>query len=309
MGGTGKTPQVEYLIRLLRNKYTIATLSRGYKRKTSGFIIAANGENVDTIGDEPLQYKTKFPELIVAVDENRRRGINRLLSQFPDLDVILLDDAFQHRSVKPGFSILLTDYHKPLYTDYIFPAGTLRESKKGIKRANIIIVSKTPRIFSPITRRSMEEKLKACPGQSVFYSFIKYSDPVPLNEPSPLPDLKKIHTIVMLTGIANPDPMEIHLRPLCTDLITLTFPDHHQYTKKDLTLIRDTFDNIINKSKIIITTEKDAMRMRNVNLATQLIDLPVSILPVEVEFHQEEGEAFDKQILDYIAINKRKLKE
>jgi tetraacyldisaccharide 4'-kinase len=305
MGGTGKTPQVEYLIRLLKNNYKLATLSRGYKRKTKGFIIAGPEHSADMIGDEPLQYSTNFPDITVAVDEKRVRGINNLLREIPDLDIILLDDAFQHRKVKPGLSILLTDYHKPWYTDYIFPAGTLREPRCEMKRADIIIVTKTPKIFSPIIRRDILEKIKPADHQSLYFSFIKYGEPTPLCKNTPPIELKNIHTIVMLAGIANPDPMEIYLHEHCDELITLTFPDHHDFSGKDLQMLRDTFINVLSKSKIIITTGKDAMRLSNARLTRQLEDLPVYILPVETLFHHDEGEIFNKQITDYVTRNKR----
>ncbi len=304
MGGTGKTPHVEYLIRLLYEEYKIATLSRGYGRTTKGFLLVDANATAETAGDEPLQYIKKFPEICVALDEKRVRGISKILSQFPDIETILLDDAFQHRYVKPGLSILLTDFYKPFSHDYIFPSGTLRELKSGMKRADIIIVTKCPRVLSPITCKSMEEEMKIQHGQSVYYSYIEYGKLIPMNEFSIKKDVGKFSTIFMFAGIANPYPLEDQLKSFADRVETLKFRDHYQYQPKDMMKIKETFESIFSKNKIIVTTEKDAMRIKGTSLMNFFVDLPFFYLPIEVKFHKKEKNKFDKQIIDYVRKNK-----
>ncbi|MCX6272437.1 MAG: tetraacyldisaccharide 4'-kinase [Bacteroidetes bacterium] len=307
MGGTGKTPHIEYLIRLLKEDYKVATLSRGYRRKTRGFLLADPGSTAETIGDEPLQYRRKFEDIPVAVCENRKEGIRRLLAQYPDLDVILLDDAFQHRSVKSGISIVLTDYHKPYTQDYIFPVGMLREFRSGAKRSDIVIKTKTPKIFSPITRRSLEEDIKPAPHQQLFFSYLTYGMPVPLFEKEDSPCKSSYNTVLMVTGIANPDPLEIYLKEsdFFNELEKMIFPDHHLFTLKDAGTISKTFHNIVTRNKVMITTEKDAMRLRDSSLATLLDSVHAFYLPIEVEFHKQDKLIFDQQMLDYVRKNKK----
>jgi tetraacyldisaccharide 4'-kinase len=309
MGGTGKTPHVEYLIRLLKDRYKVATLSRGYHRKTKGFILAGNEASAESIGDEPMQYWRKFPDIFVAVCEKRREGIKKLLSLHPEIEVILLDDAFQHRFVKPGLSILLTDYHKPFISDQVFPVGLLREFRSGYKRANIIIVTKTPKIFSPITRRSMTEEIKPAPHQRLFFSYLKYLTPQALDPMNFIHCKPSYNEVLMVTGIANPDPLEIQLKEsgFFNELIPMIFPDHHLYSEKDIHKITETFHNIVTKNKVMITTEKDAMRMRDPALAHLLEDIPAYYFPVQVEMQKNDKSTFDQLILDYVKKNKRNL--
>ncbi|MHC1708434.1 MAG: tetraacyldisaccharide 4'-kinase [Bacteroidales bacterium] len=309
MGGTGKTPHVEYLVRLLQDKYKIATLSRGYRRKTSGFFLAGNEASAETIGDEPLQYWRKFPGIIVAVCENRREGIKKLLELHPETEVILLDDAFQHRYVKPGLSILLTDYHKPFTADHIFPFGKLREFRSGYKRADIVVVTKTPKIFSPITRRSMTEEIKPVHHQRLYFSYLKYMTPMSLDPMNFIHCKSSYNEVLMVTGIANPDPLEIHLKEsgFFNELHPMIFPDHHLFTDKDVKKISESFHNIVTKNKVMITTEKDAMRLRDPALAHLLEDIPVYYFPVEVEIHKTDKTSFDQLVLDYVKKNKRNL--
>ncbi len=308
MGGTGKTPHVEYLIRLLGEKYSLATLSRGYRRKTSGFVIAGPEATAESIGDEPMQYWRKFPNITVAVCENRREGIRQLLEHQPDLQVILLDDAFQHRYVRAGLSILLTDYHKPFNKDHIFPTGKLREFRAGYRRADIIVVTKTPRIFSPITRRAMTEEIRPLQHQKLLFSYLKYNTPRPLDPFNLFPCKDSYGTVLMVTGIANPDPLEIHLKEsgFFNELETMIFPDHHYYTLKDVQRISQTFHNIVTRNKVLITTEKDVMRLNDPELAPLLEDIPVYFLPVEVDFHKTDKSVFDQLVNDYVRKNQRK---
>jgi tetraacyldisaccharide 4'-kinase len=304
-GGTGKTPHIEYLIRLLMPGMFIATLSRGYGRESNGFILASKRSNVKYIGDEPLQFLKKFEGVKVAVDEKRSRGIHLLLEKYPELNVILLDDAFQHRYVKPGLSILLTDYHRPYTEDLILPSGTLREFRTGAARANIIVVTKTPRIFSPITRRRIVEELKPTSRQHVYFSYIKYVEPVPVFD---IPDLTfpaKVTNILLFTGIANDYPLREHLERMCSELVVMKFPDHHPYTIKNVEEITRRFHDLPTQKKILITTEKDVMRLKTPELSTYLKNLPLFCVPMEIDFHGADKEKFDNEILRYVKQNQR----
>jgi tetraacyldisaccharide 4'-kinase len=301
MGGTGKTPHIEYLTRLLMDHYKIAILSRGYKRKTVGFRIATTGDTAESMGDEPIQYFNKFQGILIAVAEQRKLGIEQIMKAAPETEIILLDDAFQHRWVKPGLSILLTDYHKPYYDDQLFPAGSLREHRSGANRADMIVVTKTPKVFSPITRRIMKDKLNPLPNQPVHYSFIKYGEfraftPVVSSCVRP-----SFNTILLFAGVANPYPLEEHLRPYCEELECIYFGDHHEYTTADIARIKETFTNIVSRKKAIVTTEKDIMRLAKPELLAILNELPVFYKPLEIVFHEGSRAVFHKQILDYVA--------
>ncbi len=306
-GGTGKTPHVEYLIRLLSPLNKVSTLSRGYGRRTRGYLMAKAGSTAANIGDEPMQYFRKFPEAGVHVDEKRRRGIETILKTDPDTDVILLDDAFQHRYVKPGLSILLTDYHKLYYKNYILPVGSLREARRGARRADIIVVTKTPSILSPILRRQIIAEIKPAPHQNVYFSYIRYSDIVPLwsDNCRNIPE-KKFSQILVFAGIANTYPLQDHLSKMCQDLTILQYPDHHQYTLEDLDRIKRKFDDLYSRNKLLVTTEKDAMRLLSPGLDEKARQLPVHYLPIIVEFHINDKQAFDEQILNYVRTNQRK---
>jgi len=305
-GGTGKSPHTEYLIRLLSDKLLVATLSRGYGREGSGFVLASKRSNVKYIGDEPLQYVKKFPNIKVAVDEKRVRGIKRLIDKFPDLGVIFLDDAFQHRWVKPGLSILLTDFHHLYNEDFVFPSGRLREFRSGAKRADIIIVTKTPKVFSPITWRRLLEDLKPRPYQKLFCSYITYGNLVPFNEEQDLAILRKLTYILLFTGIANDYPLQEEARRKCSEVCVLKFPDHHKYNMKDLELIRTRYVDLPSRKKIILTTEKDLMRLKNPEFNNFLNDLPLFYLPIEINFHEKDKPVFDKLITDYVGKNQSK---
>jgi tetraacyldisaccharide 4'-kinase len=300
VGGTGKSPLIEYLVRLLKN-HKVAVISRGYKRKSSGYLRAEPYHTVSDIGDEPLQFSRKFPELLVAVDERRRRGIELTLAHDPGIEIILLDDAYQHRYVRPGLSILLTDYHH-LYTgDYPMPTGYLREFRSGARRADIIVVTKTPKIFSPIIRRELTKELAPRDNQHLFFSYIEYGPPRPLTVTGiPAPQGLKASYILMFTGIANAYPLQEYLSGFCNDLTVIDFGDHHAYTAQDMKKIFDAFDNIISKDKFIFTTEKDAMRIDGADYRTWLEGRPLFYIPIVIRFHTSEGPGFDKIILDYV---------
>lgn len=305
-GGTGKTPHVEYLINLLSDTYNVCTLSRGYGRKTSGFRIAQPQDHAGTIGDEPAQFYKKFLKLTVAADENRRNGINKLLTLRPDTDVILLDDAFQHRYVKPGMSILLTDYHKLYTKDYLLPFGTLRESRKGAKRANIIVITKTPNELSPIERKSIVDGINPSPEQTVLFSFVKYGAIRSLwNHGETIKTDCHYGVIQLVTGIGNPYPLEYELRSKCNELTIIRFRDHHKYTSEDIELINRNYSDIYTCNKLLVTTEKDGMRMLDPAIIEQASQLPFYYIPMEVDFHNGDKQIFDELILGYVRQNKR----
>lgn len=306
-GGTGKTPHIEYLIRLLHPRVHVATLSRGYGRKTRGFRQAEYGDNATVVGDEPMQYLMKFPDISIFVDEKRKRGIRKLLKKQPSTEVVLLDDAFQHRFVKPGFSILLTDYLNPYTGNYLLPAGSLREPVSGAKRADAIIVTKSPKVLSPITYRSMVEELKPLPHQEVFFSYIDYGKMVPLWDEMPEPeDNHKYSNILLFAGIANIYPIQEYLSNYCFELITIEFKDHYRYKAKDLERIKENFNDLYSRNKMLVTTEKDAMRLIVPEIYDLARELPLHYLPIEVKFHNQFKDSFNKKILTYVDENKPK---
>ena len=288
VGGTGKTPQIEYLIRLLSDKYNIATLSRGYKRKSEGFILADENSNAAILGDEPFQFYKKFKNIQVAVDANRKNGIENLLNKTPKLQIILLDDAFQHRKVKAGFYILLTTYSELYCNDYMLPTGNLRESRSGANRANLIIVTKCLKTISENEQSKIRKKLKLKNYQHLFFSYIEYDDKIYSdNEIKLISDLKGLPKL-LLAGIANPKPFFDYLKNDFDEI--LTFPDHHHFSEKDIENIK-----LKAKNNLIITTEKDFVRLQG-----QFIDNQLFYLPIKSSF-VSNGSDFDKNIIDYIA--------
>jgi tetraacyldisaccharide 4'-kinase len=305
MGGTGKTPHIEYIIRLFKDNFLIATLSRGYGRESSGFILGSKRSNVRYIGDEPLQFIRKFDNIKVAVDEKRTRGIESLLEKIHRIDIILLDDAFQHRWVNPGYSILLSDYHHLYTEDHVLPAGRLREFAFGAKRADCIIITKTPKVFSPITRRRIISELRPKPNQRVYFSFIKYGEPIPLHDHITAELQSKYSFILLFTGIANNDLLKEHLRRICNDLTTIEFKDHHQYKEQDLRRIMCKYDDLPTQKKILITTEKDVMRLRIPELNAIIKTMPIYYIPIEIDFHGDDKYSFDKSLIEYVEENKR----
>jgi tetraacyldisaccharide 4'-kinase len=293
VGGTGKTPQIEYLIRLLSPNYKIATLSRGYKRKSKGFILANATSNAEILGDEPFQFFQKFPQIQVAVDADRKNGIEQLLNQSDKPEIILLDDAFQHRKVKAGFYILLTAFDDLFCDDFILPTGNLRESKQGAKRADMIIVTKCPENLSEIAQQKIKAKLKKfIPGndsslETVFFTKITHEDSVYSNDKemkvSAIKDVDKL----LLAGIAKPEPFFAYLQS-AKDVI-LKFPDHHHFSKNEILEIKNKSNN-----KPIITTEKDFVRLKDSILKEKLFYLPIKSSFIS------DSNIFDKNILDYV---------
>lgn len=305
VGGTGKSPHIEYLIRLLQDNFKIAVLSRGYKRKSRNFVTASDSVKWQEIGDEPMQFFNKFKKnnIIIAVDEKRKRGIRNLINKFSDLSLILLDDAFQHRHVKPGLSVLLTDYYNPYYNDFLLPSGTLREPAIEAKRADIIVVTKCPRVLSPITIKTIEEKIKPAPHQELFFSYIKYDNLCPVSgiNLDIIPD--KFYSIMIVAGIANTYPLEEHLKRMCVELEILKFADHHNFSDNDIAIICKKFHNIVSKNKILVTTEKDLIRFENHKMFDSLKELPFFYVPIKIEFHKNYKNQFDQKILNYVRKN------
>ncbi len=309
VGGTGKTPTVEYLIRLLAGRYRVAVLSRGYKRKTKGYILSTTASSIEEIGDEPWQIKQKFPDVIVAVDANRRRGIERLMTDeaTKDVDVILLDDAFQHRYVKAGHNILLVDYHRIISDDCLLPAGRLRERPSSSTRASTIIVTKCPQHINAMGFRVILSSLNVRPYQQLFFSTFTYETMHQLWGDGMLePEtLRKDNThVLLLTGIAGPRQMEQDVRKFVQHVSTLTFPDHHYFTKRDVDTINRALQDLP-QPHIIITTEKDAARLLHLEGLTEEVKRCTYVLPIGISIMREEKEKFDKTINDYVQENKR----
>lgn len=308
MGGTGKTPLTEYLIRLLQDDYKVATLSRGYGRKTKGFVLADEKANALTIGDESMQYFKKFAKATVAVSENRNKGVDKLLENVPDLELILLDDAFQHRHIKPGLQILLTDFYRLYSKDYVFPAGRLREFRSGSDRADIVVVTKTPVVLSPITRRRITRELNLKKNQLLLFSKIAYDKLTPYF-PNYTKRLKKQYShIVLFTGIANNYPLQDHLKQFCTELTVLSFPDHYAYQQKDIDHILKTYDDVFSKNKIVVTTEKDAMRLQDCKKIFLFEEVPFYYVPIRTVFHNGDGKLLSKACMEFLNNAKRHTK-
>lgn len=307
VGGTGKTPHTEYLIRLLQKEFKVATLSRGYKRKTRGFVLASPSSTAREIGDEPYQMARKFPDITVAVDADRREGITLIQQEHPDTEVILLDDAFQHRYVKPGLSILLTDYNRPAYQDLPLPAGRLREPLKGKERADIVIVTKCPANLSGTEQKEIKEKLQLRPEQDLFFTTMKYGKLYPLFSDTakrPLDSLEKQEEILLLTGIASPDSLVKTLRTHCEKVCLLAFPDHHAFDRRDLQKLAKMFGQLTKGRRMIVTTEKDAARLTAYKLDESIRE-HLYILPIEVEFLNKEETTFNLKIIEYVRKNPR----
>ena len=297
-GGTGKTPHVEYLIKLLQDRYRVATMSRGYKRSTEGFLMADDNTNALKIGDEPMQYHLKFPEAIVSVAEQRITGIPQLLLKRPDIEVVLLDDAYQHRSVKAGKNILITDYTKPFYKDYVLPFGTLREGRSSYKRADFIIVSKCPPQLSAQEAQDMETRINKKEHQQVYFSSIKFEAPYNFIDGSPA-NLQGAN-IVLVTGIARPEPLTEHLKSIGADVHNLSYPDHHYFGSQDLNEIKSTYDNWQASNKVIATTEKDAARLHLHMDKIKAWNIPVVVIPISMSILFGKEQEFNSQIEAYV---------
>ncbi|MBO4660048.1 MAG: tetraacyldisaccharide 4'-kinase [Prevotella sp.] len=307
VGGSGKTPHVEYLIRLLNQHIKVAVLSRGYKRKSKGFVLADNDTPMSQIGDEPYQMKQKFPDIYVAVDKDRCHGIDTLLNNeaTKDTGVILLDDAFQHRYVTPGINILLVDYHRLITHDALLPAGRLREPVSGKDRADIVIVTKCPKDLKAIDYRVLTKTMSLYPYQNLYFTYIDYCNlhKVWGEDELRLDDLSETN-VLLLTGIASPQQLLVDLKEKCQTLTPLSFPDHHQFTEQDILKINDVYSNL-SEPKIIITTEKDTTRMKTVTNLDDNAKDNTYVLPIKVAFLQKQEPMFNNKILSYVQKNSR----
>lgn len=307
VGGTGKTPHVEYLTEILHEKQNIAVLSRGYKRKTSNFLLVKRKSRVSDVGDEPLQIRQKFPDVHVAVNKDRVEGIKKLKLRFNNLDVVILDDAFQHRYVKPGLSILLVDYNRPVYDDTLLPAGNLREPLASMRRANIIIVTKCPDELSSAEKRLIIDRLHLNAHQDLYFTSYEYG---PLTRVFGGKHKKKTLTldqlesygasVMIVTGIANPSPLRKFLGQQVRIDEEITFPDHHFFTGKDISLMKLKYDAIDTKKKYIIITEKDAVRLREVEVPHGKFRKAFYYIPIKVRFHGTGQKSFDRRIRKFI---------
>ena len=313
VGGSGKTPHVEYLVELLKDYMQVAVLSRGYKRKSRGYVLADAETPMKMIGDEPFQMKRKYPDVYVAVDKNRCAGIDRLTTDeaTKNTDVVILDDAFQHRYVTPGINILLVDYHRLIVYDKLLPAGRLREPLSGKHRADIVIITKCPKDLNPIDYRVLSKAMDLYPFQDLFFTTIDYKalNPVFEKEASkdliPLTSLAKFN-VMLLSGIALPKQLEMDLEQYMGEKIpmVLSFPDHHAFKAKDVKMINASFAQM-NQPKIIVTTEKDKARLLNLEGLDEEVRKNIYALPIKVNFMLEKGERFNEKILSYVRKNSR----
>jgi tetraacyldisaccharide 4'-kinase len=308
VGGTGKTPHVEYLIRLLKDRTNLAVLSRGYKRKSHGFVLADNDSTMYDIGDEPFQIKQKFPDITVAVDKKRTRGISRLINgeAGKEIDVILLDDAFQHRYVTAGINILLIDYHRLIIYDELLPAGRLREPIGSKNRADIVIITKCPSDIKPMDFRVITKAMELYPYQQLYFSTHEYGKLERIDNPVHQESLESLADkhVLLLTGIASPEQMKLELESYTKDIQSLAFADHHQFKKKDIQRINDTF-NSLPSPRCIITTEKDAVRLRTVEGLSDEVLQHLYVLPIRIKLLLDQEESFNKHIINYVRKNSR----
>ena len=311
VGGTGKTPHTEYLAGLLSGNFKVATLSRGYKRKTRDFRIATITSLVSEIGDEPMQIFRKFPDVLVTVDRNRVHGVNRILEEDPETEVIILDDAFQHRSITPGFSILLSDFERLIVRDHMMPYGNLRESKANMRRADIILITKSPENISPMQRRLIVKEVDKAPYQNLYFTSLKYEDPRPVFDSK---DREETHLnishctgcgIVLITGIANPLPLKEYIQKTTGEIIHLSFPDHYNFKERDIINISSAYKKLKSPIKYLFTTEKDAVRLREFTNIAEPVRSAFYYIPVGIHFLNDDKEKLDNQIVDYVRKNKR----
>lgn len=298
LGGTGKTTLTEWLINELYPKYKIAVLSRGYKRKTKGYKVVNVTDLHSKVGDEPLQIKRKFPDIPVVLHEKRVLGIERIKKDFPDTQIILMDDSYQHRYVKPDLNLLLTDYFNLYSKDFLFPAGTLREHKSNAKRADFVIVTKCERILSPLIYRNIKSSLNLEPNQILLTSYLKYNHLKSIYKEYPKEyDPDSVHvTAVCFSGIANSYWFLLKMKKHFSDVDFVEFSDHHNYTTKEIIKLVQLHKDNYARNKVIVTTEKDAMRLQDPEFKEILKDIPIFYLPIECDFHKN----YKNKLLDEI---------
>nr|QIM09956.1 tetraacyldisaccharide 4'-kinase [uncultured Prevotella sp.] len=302
VGGSGKTPHVEYLISLLHDKVKVAVLSRGYKRKSRGYRLAGAETTMPEIGDEPYQMHRKFPDIHVAVEADRCKGIETLLQspETQDTQLVLLDDAYQHRYVKPGMNILLVDYHRLIIYDKLLPAGRLREPKEGKNRADIVIITKCPRDLKPMSFRVLQRAMALFPFQQLYFTTIDQCPLEPLfEEGEAAPKEENLPNVLLVTGIASPEQMVKDLKGHCRSITPMQFGDHHQFTASDVEAINMAY-KMMEKPAIIITTEKDATRLETVSGLSEEVRKNTYVQPIRISFMLNEGDKFNNNIIDYV---------
>lgn len=301
MCGTGKTPHTEYILQLLRKSCKVAVLSRGYKRLTQGYVLATDKTDMQDIGDEPFQMHQKFPDVTVAVCEKRCDGIDRLIEE-EKVEAVVLDDAFQHRYIEPGLSILLVDFNRPIARDHLLPVGMLREPASSKKRADIIVITKCPQDISPLDIRVATNDMRILAFQKLFFSTIDYAPLRPLFDKTlsemSLLSLKKMN-VLLVTAIGSPENIVRDLEPYGMRVKELHYQDHHQFTEKEVYEINETF-SFMPSPKILMTTEKDATRLQNLNGFSQDLRKSAYVLPITVRILLDQEEEFNQIILDYV---------
>lgn len=297
VGGTGKSPLVEYIVEKLKDKFKVATLSRGYKRKTTGYALAHSTTTALEIGDEPMQFHLKFPDIPVAVGEERREAIRQLLHDRSETEAIILDDAFQHRDVKAGLNIILTDYNNLFTRDFYLPTGDLRDLKSSYKRAEIIVVTKCKPDLNETEKQKIIKEINLQSRQQIFFTAIQYGQIYHISNNRVFP-FEADTEVLLVTGIANPRPLKKMLEEHSNSYHMLQFSDHHIFTIDDLKEIKQKFENIETKNKIILTTEKDAVRLAKFN--EEITELPFYVIPVRHHFLFAEGDKFDNCVIDFI---------
>ncbi len=298
VGGTGKSPMVEYLINLLKPRFKVGTLSRGYKRRTKGYALANTSTTALEIGDEPMQFHSKFPDIAVASCEERIVGIPHLLQDVPNLQVIILDDAFQHRTVRAGLNILLTEYNNLYSHDFFLPTGDLRDEWASAKRAQIIIVTKCPYDLSAEMKQKAIRSLNPGAVQKIFFTTIEYGTPYHIFNHGDEWLITPRDEVLLVCGIANPKPLKEYLLEKTHTYYQQDYSDHHIFSIDDLNEIKSKFEEITAKDKLILTTEKDAVRL--LKFSEQLATLPMYVLPIKHYFLFEEGEQFNELVTDFI---------
>lgn len=290
VGGTGKSPMVEYLIRLLSSKYQISILSRGYGRRTKGFLFVTEDAQAHDVGDEPLQIKKKHPDISVAVCEDRNKGVEKLKEK---AEIILLDDAFQHRKLNPDFSLLLFEFNSLLSRPFLLPTGSFRDCMNQSKRADLIIITKSPQNIDLKQRNTIEKRIRKYSKAPLFYSSIKYANPISKNGQTVDTNFLKKQNVLLVTGIANPTPLLDYMKEITQNVTHLSYRDHHIFSKNDYQKISESFKKL-EGDKLILTTEKDYVRMSQ----DELKDYPLYYIPITTEM--EESELFDRLILSEI---------
>jgi tetraacyldisaccharide 4'-kinase len=297
MGGAGKSPHIEYLIRLLGPYISVGVLSRGYRRKTEGFLFVEPKSTALDVGDEPLQFKRKFPQIAIAVGERRAYAIPQMLVRYPELQVILLDDAFQHLAVRPYLNVLLTEFSQPFTRDYLVPSGNLREARSGYERAQIIVVTKCPFDISSTDKERLTKEINPLPHQNLYFSYFDYGKPYQIFDPSVFFDLDAETEVLLITGIARTDYLIAWLAPRVKKITTMAFEDHRLFTNYDVAQAKHLYDGMAPaRKRIVLTTEKDATRLELHKPYLVENQLNIYALPIEVKFHFDGGAAFDADI-------------